>query len=272
MTRRRFTILGCGSSPGVPRITGDWGACDPAEPRNRRTRASLLVEQFADDGGLTSIVIDTGPDFRSQMIAVGVEDLHAVVLTHAHADHLHGIDDIRSFVYKNQHRMPVWADPVTMERVLDGFGYCFETPEGSSYPPIGRSRIITDLDVPFAPEGPGGSVPFLPVWQHHGDSHSIGFRIGDFAYCTDVSDFPEASLEKLADLDVLVIDCLQYKRHPSHLSLEQAMGWIDRIKPRRAVLTHMHIPLDYATVVRETPDHIEPAYDGLRFEYVLDAP
>jgi phosphoribosyl 1,2-cyclic phosphate phosphodiesterase len=269
MATRRFTILGCGSSPGVPRITGDWGACDPDNPKNRRSRASMLVEQFADDGALTSVVIDTGPDFRSQMIAVGARDLHAVVLTHAHADHLHGIDDIRSFVYKNQHRMPVWGDPLTMERVLEGFGYCFETPEGSSYPPIGRSKIIPDLEAAFEIEGPGGSIPFLPAWQQHGDSHSLGFRIGDVAYCTDVSDFPDASIDKLRDLDILVIDSLQYKRHPSHLSLSQALEWIDRIAPKRAILTHMHIPLDYETVNRETPDHVEPAFDGMRFEVQL---
>jgi phosphoribosyl 1,2-cyclic phosphate phosphodiesterase len=266
MATRRFTILGCASSPGVPRITGDWGACDPSNPRNRRTRTSMLVEQFADDCALTSVVIDTGPDFRSQMVAVGAQDLHAVVLTHAHADHLHGIDDIRSFVYKNQHRMPVWGDPITMERVLEGFGYCFETPEGSSYPPIGRSKIIPDLDSVFEVEGPGGSIPFLPLWQQHGDSHSLGFRMGDIAYCTDVSDFPDASVEKLRDLDILVIDCLQYKHHPSHLSLSQALEWIERIAPKRAILTHMHIPLDYETVKRETPAHVEPAYDGMRFE------
>ncbi len=266
MGTRRLTILGCGSSPGVPRITGDWGACDPTNLKNRRTRASMLVEQFADDGALTSVVIDTGPDFRSQMIAAGVQDLHAVVLTHAHADHLHGIDDIRSFVYKNQHRMPVWGDPITMQRVLDGFGYCFETPEGSSYPPIARSKIIPDLDAVFEVEGPGGTVPFLPLWQQHGDSHSLGFRIGNIAYCTDVSDYPDASIEKLRGLDLLIIDALQYRRHPSHLSLEQALEWIDKIAPKRAILTHMHIPLDYETVKRETPDHIEPAYDGMRFE------
>lgn len=266
MPRRRFTILGCGSSPGVPRITGEWGACDPENPRNRRTRASLLVEQFADDGALTSIVVDTGPDFRSQMIAADARALHGVVLTHAHADHLHGIDDIRSFVYRNEHRMPVWGDPVTMERVIEGFRYVFETPAGSNYPPIARAMSI-DIGGPFLVDGPGGGVSFLPVVQHHGDSHSLGFRIGDFAYCTDVSDFPEDSLPKLKGLDTLVIDCLQYRRHPSHLSLQQATDWIETLAPRRAILTHMHIPLDYETVRRETPDHIEPAYDGMVIEY-----
>lgn len=265
MPKRRFTILGCGSSPGVPRITGEWGACDPKNPKNRRTRASMLVEQVGHDGKLTSVVIDTGPDFRTQMIAVGARELSAVVLTHAHADHLHGIDDIRSFVYKNEHRMPVWGDPVTMERVIEGFRYVFETPAGSSYPPIARAMMI-DISGAFEIEGPGGTLPFLPIVQHHGDAHSLGFRIGDFAYCTDVSDFPADSLPRLEGLETLVIDCLQYRHHPSHLSLQQAMDWIEKIAPKRAVLTHMHIPLDYDTVCRETPDHIEPAYDGMVIE------
>jgi phosphoribosyl 1,2-cyclic phosphate phosphodiesterase len=265
MPKRRFTILGCGSSPGVPRITGDWGDCDPTNPRNRRTRASLLVEQTADDGSLTSVVIDTGPDFRTQMISAQAWDLHAVVLTHAHADHIHGIDDIRSFVYKNEHRMPVWADPTTMERLMEGFRYVFETPAGSSYPPIARPMSI-DIATPFEVPGPGGPIPFTPVVQHHGDSHSLGFRIGDFAYCTDVSHFPADSLPRLQGIDTLVIDCLQYRRHPSHLSLQQAMEWIGKLKPKRAILTHMHIPLDYETLRRETPDHIEPAYDGMVIE------
>jgi phosphoribosyl 1,2-cyclic phosphate phosphodiesterase len=266
--QRRFTILGCSSSPGVPRITGDWGECDPNNPKNRRSRASLLVEQFDDKGNVTSVVIDTGPDFRTQMVAVGAQELHAVILTHAHADHLHGIDDIRSFVYKNQHRMPVWADPMTMERAIDGFRYCFETPEGSSYPPIARPMKI-DIASAFEIEGPGGSIPFLPMIQHHGDSHSLGFRVGDFAYCTDVSHFPDEALERMEGLDVLVIDCLQYRHHPSHLSLQQALGWIERIAPKRAILTHMHIPLDYDVVARETPDHVEPAYDGMRIDVTL---
>ena len=267
MPRRRFTILGCSSSPGVPRITGDWGACNPDNAKNRRTRASLLVEQFDDRGNVTSVVVDTGPDFRSQMVAVGASELHAVVLTHAHADHLHGIDDVRSFVYKNQHRMPVWADPVTMQRVQEGFSYIFATPEGSKYPPIARAFEIGAMGEAFEVPGPGGPIPFVPLMQHHGDTHSLGFRIGDFAYCTDVSDFPEQSLPILEGLDVLILDCLQYRFHPSHLSLTQATEWIERIAPRRAYLTHMHIPLDYDVVLKETPDHVEPAYDGLRIDF-----
>lgn len=267
--KRRFTILGCSSSPGVPRINGDWGACDPANPKNRRMRAALLVEQIASDGGRTTVAIDTGPDFREQMIRARVERLDAVIYTHAHADHLHGIDDLRGYFHAQHHRIPIHADGPTMDRIRAGFGYCLETPPGSNYPPILSAHLIETPDTSVIIEGAGGAITFQPILQVHGDIMSLGFRIGDFAYCTDVSDFPEASHGKLAGLDTLVIDCLQYRFHPSHLSLEQALSWIERFAPRHAILTHMHIPLDYETVMAETPAHVEPAYDGLAVEYAV---
>lgn len=266
--RRRFTILGCGASPGVPRITGDWGACDPANPKNRRTRAAFLVEQFGPEG-VTTVVIDTGPDFRAQMIAAGVESIDAVLYTHAHADHIHGIDDIRGFVLHNHKQVPIWADTVTMDRIRDGFGYCLKTPVGSMYPPIVTENLIDPMDAPVTIEGRGGAITFQPLLQVHGSIHSLGFRIGNIAYCSDISDFPDETVPHLAGLDMLVIDALQYRYHASHLSLSQALEWIERLKPTQAILTHMHVPLDYETVQKETPAHVEPAYDGLSFEVVL---
>lgn len=263
--QRRFTILGCGSSPGVPRITGDWGACNPANPRNRRSRAALLVQQIGEDGGVTTVVIDTGPDFRQQMIDAKVADIDAVLYTHAHADHLHGIDDIRGYFHNSHRRIPIHADAATMDRIQAGFGYCLETPSGSNYPPIVQPVLIERLDRTFTVDGAGGAIEFLPLKQQHGDIHSLGFRIGDIAYCSDVSDFPEDSVAKLQNLDLLILDALQYKFHPSHLSLEQSLDWISRLQPKRAYLTHMHVPLDYDTVMGETPKHVEPAYDGLSF-------
>jgi phosphoribosyl 1,2-cyclic phosphate phosphodiesterase len=268
--RRRFTILGCSSSPGVPRLNGDWGACDPENPKNRRTRAAFLVEQIAPDGGRTVVAIDTGPDFREQMISAKVQRMDAVLYTHAHADHLHGIDDLRGYFILQRHRIPIHADPFTMDRIRQGFGYCMETPPGGNYPPIVKPVLIEDLDRDIVVDGPGGPIRFKPHRQAHGDIHSLGFRIGDVAYCTDVSDFPADSIGRLTGLDMLVIDALQYTYHPSHLSLEQALGWIERFAPRRAILTHMHIPLDYATVMAETPAHIEPAYDGMSFEIDME--
>jgi len=266
--RLRLTILGCGSSPGVPRIIGDWGACDPSNPRNRRTRAAALVECVRSDGLVTRVAIDTGPDFRAQMIAAGVSRLDGVVYTHPHADHIHGIDDLRGYVLAQGRLIDIYADEVTLGRLKQAFGYCFETPEGSNYPPIVMPHpIVHDRD--FSVPGEGGPLTFTPLPQIHGDIRSLGFRIGNIAYCSDVSDFPPETVPLLQGLDVLVIDALQYKPHPSHFSLSEALEWIERLRPRRAVLTHMHTPLDYETVRRQTPDHVEPAYDGMMIETEL---
>ena len=262
--RLRLTILGCGSSPGTPRITGDWGQCDPENPKNRRMRAAALVERISPQG-VTRVVVDTGPDFREQMLMAGVRRLDAAIYTHAHADHIHGIDDLRGFVLEQRRLMDVFADRPTMARLHEAFGYCFETPAGSAYPPILRANPI-EHDEPVVIEGEGGPLAFEPLPQIHGDIISLGFRIGDLAYCPDVSHFPPATAKRLMGLEMLVIDALQYRTHPSHLSLEQALEWIGRLEPRRAVLTHMHIPLDFDAVAKKTPDHVEPAFDGMVLE------
>ena len=265
--RIRLTILGCASSPGVPRINGDWGNCDPANPKNRRRRPSVLVERFAAGGGVTSVAIDTGPDFREQALSAGITNLDAVIYTHPHADHIHGIDDLRSFALQKGTLVNIYADEPTLARLIEGFGYCFRTPAGSSYPPILRANTI-DHDVVVTVEGEGGVLSLEPIPQHHGSIISLGFRIGGIAYCPDVSGFPDSTVARLQNLDYLVIDALQYRRHPSHLSLEEALEWIDRLKPENAVLTHMHIPLDYETVLRETPEHVEPGFDGMVLEVI----
>lgn len=266
--RLRLTITGCGSSPGTPRIIGDWGACDPANPKNRRRRAAALIERISASGEITRVAIDTGPDFRDQMLDAGATHLDGVVYTHAHADHIHGIDDLRGYFLSQRKRIDVYADALTLTRLRDGFGYCFETPPGSSYPPIVEPREI-DHAMPFMIDGPGGAVTFEPLPQIHGDTITLGFRIGPIAYCPDVSDFPEETVAQLAGLDLLVVDALQYRPHPSHFSLAEALSWIVRLAPKRAVLTHMHIPLDYATVMAETPENVEPAYDGMMIELPL---
>ncbi|WP_159585811.1 MBL fold metallo-hydrolase [Chelativorans xinjiangense] len=263
--RLRLTILGCASSPGVPRINGDWGACDPSNPRNRRLRAAALVERIKPDGRATRIAIDTGPDFREQMIAAKVPRLDGVVYSHPHADHIHGIDDLRGYVQVQGRRIDIHADRPTMERLRGAFAYCFETPPGSSYPPIVTPHLIRHEE-PFTITGEGGALTFTPLPQIHGDIRSLGFRVGSFAYCSDVSDYPPETVPLLADLEVLVIDALQHRPHPSHFSLGQALEWIERLKPKRAILTHMHTPLDYEAVRREAPDHVEPAYDGMVVE------
>lgn len=266
----RFSILGCGSSPGVPRIGGDWGACDPQEPKNRRRRASLLVQRV-NEAGTTTIVVDTGPDFREQMIDAGVGSADAILYTHAHADHIHGIDDLRSFVINRRALVDIWCDEATSERLQEAFGYCFRTPDGSLYPPLLREHRIEPWQ-PITIEGAAGSVDVTPIRQQHGSIHSLGFRFGSVAYSSDVSDLDERAQGELRDLDVWIVDALQPREHPSHLSLAQALSWIERIAPRRAYLTHMHTPMDYATVLADTPGNVEPSYDGLTFEVPAPAP
>jgi phosphoribosyl 1,2-cyclic phosphate phosphodiesterase len=263
--KMRFTILGCGSSPGVPRITGDWGACDPANPKNRRRRASLLVERFAQGDSKTSVVIDTGPDFRDQMISASVEHLDAVLYTHAHADHIHGIDDLRGYWQQQKRLIDIHADNFTLARLHESFGYCFNKPDGSGYPPILLAHEIVHGQA-FEISGNGGIIRFEPLTQVHGSILSLGFRIGNFAYCPDVSDYPAATVDQMQGLDVLVIDALQYRPHPSHLSLDETLVWIDRFKPKRAILTHMHTPLDYETLTATLPAGVEPGFDGLCVE------
>jgi phosphoribosyl 1,2-cyclic phosphate phosphodiesterase len=261
----RFTILGCGSSPGVPRIGGDWGACDPAEPRNRRRRASLLVERIARDGDRTVVVIDTGPDFRDQMLSAGVGWADGIVYTHPHADHIHGIDDLRSFVINKRRRVTIHADEATLARLEEAFGYVFATPPGSNYPPIAHARRI-EADEPFDVDGPGGPVRLLPYAQRHGDIRTLGFRIAGFAYSPDVSAMPEDTFRHLRDLDVLVVDALRYTPHPSHFSVDEAVALAERLRPRRTLLTHMHNDLDYRSLAARLPAGVEPAWDGLVVE------
>jgi phosphoribosyl 1,2-cyclic phosphate phosphodiesterase len=266
MALLRFTILGCGSSGGVPRLGGHWGACDPGEPRNRRRRCSLLVERVTP-GGTTRVLVDTSPDMRAQLLDAGVGALDGVVWTHAHADHVHGIDDLRMIVFNLRRRLPVWADAPTSAALRARFGYAFETPPGSSYPPI---LDLNPMAGPIAIDGAGGPVRMRPIPVDHGDIPALGLRIGGLVYMPDVNDIPASSEADLEDLDVWILDALRRTPHPSHLSLSDALGWIERAAPRRAVLTNMHVDLDYATVAAETPYHVVPAHDGMVIELAAD--
>ena len=266
MAELRFTILGCGSSGGVPRIGGHWGDCDPANPRNRRRRCSLLVERESDTG-TTTVLIDTGPDLREQLIAANVGRLDGVVWTHAHADHTHGLDDLRQVVFNMRSRLDVWADGDTQNDLIARFGYAFVQPEGSPYPPILNLHGIPDRE--FTIQGAGGDIAFTPFKVNHGSIDALGFRIGDLAYLPDVAKMNDAAWPVLAGLDCWILDALRRDPHPTHAHLALALDWIDRAAPKRAVLTNMHIDLDYATVAAETPDHVTPAYDGMVIRYAL---
>ena len=257
-----FTILGCGSSGGVPRVALGWGDCDPANPKNRRMRCSLLIERETA-GERTTVLIDTSPDLRTQLLGVDVKALDGVLFTHDHADHTHGIDDLRPIAIHMRRRIDVYLSDATAQAVRGRFGYCFETPPASSYPPVLREHRIA-AGQPVEIVGPGGPVTVMPYEQDHGDIVSFGYRIGGLAYSTDLRALPAASLGALADLDVWIVDALRYRPHPSHFSVEDALEWIGRVKPRRAILTNLHSDLDYETLRRQLPENVEPAYDGMR--------
>jgi phosphoribosyl 1,2-cyclic phosphate phosphodiesterase len=265
MDRFRVTILGCGSSGGVPRVAQGWGRCDPNNPKNRRRRCSILVERQGA-GGVTRVLIDTSPDLREQLIDAQVPHLDAVVFTHEHADHTHGIDDVRPLVIANRQRIPVYADTQTMHMLKSRFGYCFETPPGSEYPPILTSHHI-DHKTEFEIFGDGGAISFQPFLLHHGKIEALGFRIGNFAYTPDVSAIPEASVRHLKGLETWVIDALRETPHPTHFSLAEALDWVARMAPHRAVLTNLHTDLDYADLEARLPAHIRPAFDGMQIEW-----
>jgi phosphoribosyl 1,2-cyclic phosphate phosphodiesterase len=267
MARLTFTILGCGSSGGVPRLGGDWGDCDPANPKNRRRRCSLLVERSTDEG-TTRVLIDTSPDMRDQLLDAGVRTLDAVVYTHSHADHMHGIDDLRQIVFNLRHRLPVWADGPTQEALLSRFGYAFTQPEGSPYPPI---LDLHTIDGPVTITGAGGPVTLTPFRAEHGSMDALGFRIGGLAYLPDVIAIPSDSWPHLENLDCWILDALRRKPHPTHAHLALSLEWIARARPTRAVLTNMHIDLDYDTLCAELPPHITPAYDGLTLHFDTEA-
>jgi phosphoribosyl 1,2-cyclic phosphate phosphodiesterase len=258
----QVTILGCGSSGGVPRPGSGWGACDPANPKNRRRRCSILVERIGADSR-TVVLVDTSPDLREQLIDAAVMRVDGVLFTHDHADHTHGIDDLRPLVIHQRRVAACHATAITQTSLRNRFDYIFETREGSGYPPIATLQTIQpghDVVV----DGPGGQVTAKPFSMEHGTGYeALGFRFGDLAYASDVSALDAAAKAVLANLDVLIIDALRYTRHPTHFSLAEALALIDEVKPKRAVLTNLHTDLDYAKLVSDLPQHVTPAFDGM---------
>lgn len=266
MTTLRFTILGCGSSGGVPRIGPEgpnWGACDPENPRNRRSRCALLVEQVGAEGK-TTVLIDAGADLRHQLIEAKAGYLDAVIFTHDHADHVHGIDDLRMVAFNRRARVQAWMDAQTEATLMRRFGYIFEQQEGSNYPAIAdRHRI----DGPVEIDGPGGMIRFEGFYVPHGDIEALGFRIGPVVYLPDVSAMSDAAWRALSGAECWILDALRWTPHPSHANVETALEWIARAAPPEAILTNLHVDIDYADLMARTPDHVRPAHDGLVLEY-----
>lgn len=250
----RCVILGCGTSSGVPRIGNDWGACDPAEPRNRRLRASILIEDLG-----TRLLVDTSPDLRAQCLANDIDRIDAVLYSHDHADHSHGIDDLRLFAYRARRQVAVHADSNTLGALRARFAYAFGEDPASDYPPILAPNLI---DGPFEVSG----VAVEPFRQGHGPVDTVGFRFGPIAYSTDLVSLPEESFRVLEGVGVWIVDALRPQPHPTHAHLELTLSWIARVRPARAILTHMTTELDYRALCRQLPHGVEPAYDGLIIE------
>jgi phosphoribosyl 1,2-cyclic phosphate phosphodiesterase len=259
-----LTILGCGSSAGVPRPALGWGACDPDNPRNRRRRCSLLVER-ATEHGTTRILIDTSPDLREQLIDTRVDHIDAVFLTHEHADQTHGMDDLRSVVLHMRKRIPTYFNQSTAKDIMARFSYCFISPEGSDYPPI-LTRHSIEAGETQTILGKGGAVTMTAFLVQHGQIPALGYRIGNAAYTPDLNDIPCESWSALEDLDLWIVDGLRYTSHSSHFSIADALSWIERFKPKRAVITNMTAEVDYEAIRQSLPSGVVPAYDGLRLE------
>lgn len=259
----RVTILGCGGSDGVPMIggpdgKGDWGACDPENPRNQRSRSSFLVESESE-----SLLVDTSPDLKQQMLDNRLDRVTAVLFTHEHADHSHGLHELRRLATLNRRPMDAWASAETLALLQARFDYAFRTLPGSPYPPILRARTIAG---PFQI----GDIPITPFDQDHGFGVvTLGFRFGPVAYTTDATDLDDAAFEALAGVDTWIVDCQQLTPHPTHAHLDKTLGWIERVKPQHAILTHMGPELDYDDVARRCPDHVVPGHDGLRLDFDL---
>ncbi len=266
----RLTLLGTGSSGGVPRIGNQWGACNPGNPRNRRRRCACLFERVKNPGTndekITTVLVDTGPDLREQLLAANVTDIQGVLLTHGHADHIAGIDDLRQLWVTHRRRMDVYMDDLTTKRMLHAFSYIFEQPEGSSYPPFCNALPMAAGEL-VRINGEGGCLEAMPLQVEHGDIHALGFRVGDIAYVPDVKTVAiEDSLERLQALDVLVLDSLRRSPHPTHMNLDEALEFISAVQPQRAILTNMHSDLDYQQLSAELPDNVVPGFDGLIIE------
>ena len=261
-------ILGSGSSGGVPRADGNWGVCDPNEPRNRRSRCSLLVRTAGEGGpeAQTTVLVDTSPDLRLQTAAAGVKRLDAILYTHDHADQAHGIDDIRAFVIGQKlKRIPAYMDGPTRATLTRRFDYIFEAQD--LYPALAEARDLPPHGRPWIVDGPGGPIPVMSFDQDHGTVRSAGFRFGPIAYSADVVDLPEESFRLLEGVEVWIVDALRWTPHPTHASVERALEWIARVRPRQAFLTNLHIDLDYSDLRDRLPPGVEPAYDGLSLSF-----
>ncbi|WP_413203708.1 MBL fold metallo-hydrolase [Rhodospirillum sp. A1_3_36] len=260
----RVTILGCGGAGGVPSISAGWGACDPTNPLNRRRRASILLQWRGAGQVDRYLLVDASPDFREQILSVGIRRLDALVVTHAHADHVHGLDDLREINRSMGGPLDLWAREEDLDVLEQKFGYCFTplAPGATTvYKPILNKRILNPGEMVRPIEG--DDLELLPFTQDHGWATTIGLRFGPFAYSTDVVGLDNAAFEALKGVDTWVVDCFGPDKHPTHAHVELVLEWLERVKPRQAILTHMGPGLDYRELSARLPCHVRPAFDGM---------
>ncbi len=249
----KITVLGCGSSGGVPTITGEWGACDPTNPKNNRRRSSLLLEIME-----YKLLVDTSPDLRLQLLDAGVDRIDGVLFTHAHADHIMGLDELRQIYMKHRQVIPVYGDQATLTSLRETFGYAMAPKDENYISFIHPHEVTGNFDF--------HGINITPIPLNHGNIQSLGYRIGNFAYCTDFKFIPEESKKLLHDLELWIVDCLRFDPHPTHIHFEGVMALIEMLKPERAVLTHLTQWMDYDHLASLVPRHVEPAYDGMALE------
>lgn len=269
-----FTLLGTGSSGGVPRVGNQWGNCDPENAKNRRRRCAMLIEATARQAkeiettakseAKTTVLVDAGADLREQLLAANVMHMDGVLLTHSHADHIFGLDDLRQLALSMTQAIPVYMDDDTADVVIRSFNYIFHQSPNSSYPTF-CTRESLEYGKTTTISGAGGDIKALPVLAEHGDIHALGFRIGSLAYLPDMKRMTDqASINALKGVKTLIVDALRYKRHPTHMNLEESLQFIETIRPNRAILTNMHTDLDYVQLSEQLPDGVEPGFDGMK--------
>ena len=265
----RAIILGCGSSGGVPRVGGDWGVCDPDNPKNRRTRCSLYVEYWEGETPppikeRTAVLIDTSPDLREQFLFSNIKRLDALLYTHDHADQSHGIDDLRAVAYRMRKRIPTYMDEHSKEHLFDKFKYCFEMPDGRVHPPILELQDIIKGGDFITIDGPGGALAIEALELSHGPTPAMGFIFdGKLAYTPDVWDVPEPSFKSLQGIDTWIVDALRYNDHPTHAHTDKTLSWLVKTKTKNGVLTNLHIDMDYDVLSSELFGGVTVAYDKM---------
>lgn len=255
----KVTVLGCGASAGVPRIGNDWGDCDPLNPRNRRSRASILIQSAT-----TTVLVDTGPDLRQQLLAAEVSSIDAIIWTHGHGDHLNGIDEIRQINRLMNRVIPAYAQSACLKTVEQCFPHVFKPlPPGSGF----IKPTLTPHSVAEVGELNLGDLSLRVTSLDHGFGvKTMGIRIGDFAYCTDVVELTADNFAALSGVRHWLVDCLGHRPHPTHSHLAKTIGWIDRLRVEQGYLTHLDIDMDYDSLRASLPPHIQPAYDGMVIE------